>query len=265
LEVSQIKAKLDAAEAAVKAVKDAIEGANVTTDKGKIVETMAALNINKLVTAANKAINALKAIAAPYTAHQNNITTAAKKKADLDADWAKVKDEAAKYTYDNDAVSNYFKTTISNIEKAISTLATDIDKAKNSGKWDKDVYSYNTDFYGPEITSAISTITGQYNTYNTQAKAAQDNYNVVVNSKKADGTDTAADGLKKLQAALDAANDKVKDLAIYNDQSLVDPANPSKGYKYNYAKKVVDIQAKIDAVYKKIQRQRRLPTTTTTM
>jgi DNA repair exonuclease SbcCD ATPase subunit len=258
LEVSQIKAKLDAAEAAVKAVKDAIEGANVTTDKGEIDKTMAALNIDKLETAANNAIDALKTIAAPYTAHQTAVANAAKNKADLDKNWAKVKDDAAKYTYDNDAVSNYFKTTISNIEKAISTLATDIDKAKNSGKWDKDVYSYNTDFYGSEITSAISTITGQYNTYNTQAKAAQDNYNEVVNSKKSDGSATTADGLKKLQAKLNAANDKVKDLAIYNDQSLNDPADPSKGYKYNYAKKVVDIQAKIDAVYKKISEAKKI-------
>lgn len=258
LEVSQIKAKLTAAENAVKAVKDAIEGANVTTDKGKIDETMAALNIDKLEIAANDAIDALKTIAAPYTAHQTAIANAAKSKATLDANWAKVKDEAAKYTYDNDAVSNYFKTTISNIEKAIADLATAIGNAEKGGKWNKDVYSYDTDFYGSKITSEITTITGQYNTYNTQAKAAQDNYNVVVNSKKADGTDTAADGLKKLQAKLDAANDKVKDLAIYNDQSLVDPADPSKGYKYNYAKKVVDIQAKIDAVYQKISEAKKI-------
>ena len=258
LEVSQIKAKLTAAENAVKAVKDAIEGANVTTDKGEIDKTMAALNIDKLETAANKAIDALNTIAAPYTAHQTAIAEAAEKKADLDKNWAKVKDDAAKYTYDKDAVNNYFKTTVANIEKAIADLATAIGNAEKGGKWNKDVYSYSTDFYSSEITSAISTIKGQYNTYDSQAKAAQDNYNKVVNSKNPDGSATTADGLKKLQAKLNAANDKVKDLAIYNDQSLNDPADPSKGYKYNYAKKVVDIQAKIDAVYKKISEAKKI-------
>ena len=258
LEVSQIKAKLDAAEAAVKAVKDAIEGANVTTDKGKIDKTMGALNIDALETAANNAIDALNTIAAPYTAHQTAIAKAAEKKADLDKNWAKVKDDAAKYTYDKDAVNNYFKTTVANIENAIADLATAIGNAEKGGKWNNDVYSYSTDFYSSEITSAISTIIGQYNTYDSQAKAAQDNYNKVVNSKNPDGSATTADGLVKLQAALDAANDKVKDLAIYNDQSLNDPADPSKGYKYNYAKKVVDIQAKIDAVYQKISEAKKI-------
>ena len=254
LEVSQIKAKLTAAENAVKAVKDAIEGANVTTDKGEIDKTMAALNIDKLETAANNAIDALNTIAAPYTAHQTAIAEAAEKKADLDKNWAKVKDDAAKYTYDKDAVNNYFKTTVANIEKAIADLATAIGNAEKGGKWNKDVYSYSTDFYSSEITSAISTIKGQYNTYDSQAKAAQDNYNKVVNSKNPDGSATTADGLKKLQAKLNAANDKVKDLAIYNDQSK----DGSGNYKYNYAKKVVDIQAKIDAVYAKITEAKKL-------
>ncbi|GEM_PF-6377007 len=259
LEVSQIKAKLDAAEAAVKAVKDAIEGANVTTDKGKIDETMAALNIDDLETAATTAIKALNTTAAPYTAHMTAIAAANKSKSTLDANWGEIKTKAAEYKYDDDLVSNYFATTIKDIESKISTLAEDITKAENSGKWDKNsVYTYNTEFYSSTISSTITTITTSYNTYNNQAKAAQDNYNKVVNSKNPDGTDTTADGLKKLQAALDAANDKVKDLAIYNDQSLNDPADPSKGYKYNYAKKVVDIQAKIDAVYKKISEAKKI-------
>ena len=259
LEVSQIKAKLDAAEAAVKAVKDAIEGANVTTDKGKIDETMAALNIDALETAATTAITALNTTAEPYTAHMTAIAAANKSKSTLDTNWDKSKTKAAEYKYDNDLVSNYFAKTISDIETKISKLAEDITKAENSGKWDKNsVYTYNTEFYSSTISSTISTITSSYNTYNNQAKDAQDNYNKVVNSKNPDGTDTTADGLKKLQAALDAANDKVKDLAIYNDQSLKDPADPSKGYKYNYAKKVVDIQAKIDAVYKKISEAKKI-------
>lgn len=259
LEVSQIKAKLDAAEAAVKAVKDAIEGANVTTDKGKIDETMAALNINDLETAATNAIEALNTTAAPYTAHMKAIAVANKDKSTLDANWDKSKTKAAKYKYDDDLVSNYFAKTISDIETKISKLAEDITKAENSGKWDKNsVYTYNTEFYSSTISSTIATITTSYNTYNDQAKAAQDNYNIVVNSKNPNGTDTAADGLKKLQAKLNAANDKVKDLAIYNDQSLNDPADPSKGYKYNYAKKVVDIQAKIDAVYKNISEAKKI-------
>ena len=259
LEVSQIKAKLDAAEAAVKAVKDAIEGANVTTDKGKIDETMAALNINDLETAATTAITALNTTAAPYTAHMKAINNANQRKSELDTDWGEMKTKAAGYKYDSDLVSNYFANTISAIESKISTLAEDITKAENSGKWDKNsVYTYNTGFYSSTITTSISTITTSYTTYDKNAKAAQDNYNKVVNSKNHDGTDTAADGLVKLQAALDAANDKVKDLAIYNDQSLNDPADPSKGYKYNYAKKVVDIQAKIDAVYKKISEAKKI-------
>lgn len=259
LEVSQIKAKLDAAEAAVKAVKDAIEGANVTTDKGKIDETMAALNINDLETAATTAITALNTTAAPYTAHMKAINNANQSKSELDTDWGEIKTKAAGYKYDSDLVSNYFATTISDIETKISKLAEDITKAENSGKWDKNsVYTYNTEFYSSTISSTITTITTSYNTYNNQAKAAQDNYNKVVNSKNPDGSATTADGLKKLQDALDAANDKVKDLAIYNDQSLNDPADPSKGYKYNYAKKVVDIQAKIDAVYKKISEAKKI-------
>ena len=259
LEVSQIKAKLDAAEAAVKAVKDAIEGANVTTDKGKIDETMAALNINDLETAATTAITALNTTAAPYTAHMKRINNANQSKSKLDTDWGEIKTKAAGYKYDSDLVSNYFATTISDIETKISKLAEDITKAENSGKWDKNsVYTYNTEFYSSTISSTIATITTSCNTYDNHAKDAQDNYNKVVNSKNPDGTDTTADGLKKLQAALDAANDKVKDLAIYNDQSLVDPADPSKGYKYNYAKKVVDIQAKIDAVYQKISEAKKI-------
>ena len=259
LEVSQIKTKLDAAEAAVKAVKDAIEGANVTTDKGEIDKTMAALNIDKLETAANNAIDALNTIAAPYTAHQTAIANAAKSKSTLDANWDKSKTKAAEYKYDDDLVSNYFAKTISDIETKISKLAEDITKAENSGKWDKNsVYTYDTEFYSFTISSTITTITTSFNTYNKYAKDAQDNYNEVVNSKKSDGSATTADGLKKLQKALDAANDKVKDLAIYNDQSLNDPADPSKGYKYNYAKKVVDIQAKIDAVYKKISEAKKI-------
>ena len=259
LEVSQIKAKLDAAEAAVKAVKDAIEGANVTTDKGKIDETMAALNINDLETAATTAITALNTTAAPYTAHMKAINNANQSKSDLDTNWGEIKTKAAGYKYDSDLVSNYFATTISDIETKISKLAEDITKAENSGKWDKNsVYTYNTEFYSSTISSTITTITTSYNTYNNQAKAAQDNYNKVVNSKNPDGSATTADGLVKLQAALDAANDKVKDLAIYNDQSLINPADPSKGYKYNYAKKVVDIQAKIDAVYKKISEAKKI-------
>lgn len=258
LEVSQIKAKLDAAEAAVKAVKDAIEGANVTTDKGKIDETMAALNIDALETAATTAITALKETAAPYTAHMTKIADANKDKSTLDADWGSIKAKAAEYKYDDDLVSNYFAKTIEDIESKISKLAEDITKAENSGKWNKSVYTYNTEFYSSTITASITTITTSYTTYNEHAEAAQDNYNKVVNSKNSDGTDTAVDGLKKLQSALDAANDKVKDLAIYNDQSLKDPADPSKGYKYNYAKKVVDIQAKIDAVYKKISEAKKI-------
>ena len=259
LEVSQIKAKLDAAEAAVKAVKDAIEGANVTTDKGEIDKTMAALNIDKLETAATTAITALNTTAAPYTAHMARIADANEKKSDLDTDWGKIKTKAAGYKYDDDLVSNYFAKTISDIETKISKLAEDITKAENSGKWDKNsVYTYDTEFYSSTISSTITTITTSYNTYNKHAKAAQDNYNIVVNSKNPNGTDTAADGLKKLQAKLNAANDKVKGLAIYNDQSLNDPADPSKGYKYNYAKKVVDIQAKIDAVYKKISEAKKI-------
>ena len=257
LEVSQIKAKLDAAEAAVKAVKDAIEGANVTTDKGKIDETMAALNINDLETAATTAITALNTTAAPYTAHMKAINNANQSKSELDTDWGEIKTKAAGYKYDSDLVSNYFAATISGIEKNISELATAITNAENSGKWDNSKYIYDTDFYS-KIVIEIFKIKWDYNTYEVRAKAAQDNYNKVVNSKNPDGSATTADGLVKLQAALDAANDKVKDLAIYNDQSLNDPADPSKGYKYNYAKKVVDIQAKIDAVYQKISEAKKI-------
>lgn len=247
LEVSQIKSKLTAAENAVKAVKDAIEAANVTTSEGDIAATMAALDLSALQTAANTAITALNTTAAPYTAHQNAIKAANTKKANLDTAWGNVKTKAGNYKYDSEAVSTYFATTISAIETGITNLNTALTTANNGGAWSSaGVYSYNTTFYSSTIDATISAIQGQYTDYNNKAKVSQDNYNVVVNSKNADGSATANDGIVKLQAALDAADAKVKDLAIYND------------INYNYAQKVVDIQAKIDAVKAKIAGAKKL-------
>ena len=247
LEVSQIKSKLTAAENAVKAVKDAIEAANVTTSEGDIAATMAALDLSALQTAASTAIMALNTTAAPYTAHQNAIKDANTKKANLDTAWGNVKTKAGNYKYDSEAVSTYFATTISAIETRITKLNTALTTANNGGAWSSaGVYSYNTTFYSSTIDATISAIQGLYTDYNNKAKDSQDNYNVVVNSKNADGSATANDGIVKLQAALDAANDKVKDLAIYNDVN------------YNYAQKVVDIQAKIDAVKAKITNAKKL-------
>ncbi|MBR1415859.1 MAG: hypothetical protein IJ570_08370 [Prevotella sp.] len=246
LTVSQIASKLSAANAAVQAVKDAIEAANVTTDQGKIDETMAALDLTALVAAANTAITNLNTTAAPYTAHQQAIAAANTKKANLDTEWNTKKTKAAGYKYDSDLVSNYFAATISNIETKITNLQNALNKANKTdgstgaGKWENGVYTYNTTFYASTYDTDANTIKSLYNAYESYAKDAQDNYNRVVNSKNPDGSATVADGLVKLQAALDAADAKVKDLAIYNDIT------------YNYAQKVVDIQAKIDAVYAKI-------------
>jgi len=244
LEVSQIKSALTKAQNAVDALKAAFDNANVATSAGVIEDTMADLyndatspKFTDLETAANDAIAALNTTAAPYTAHQNAISNANSQKSTLDSNWSKAKGDAGKYNYDSDLVSGYFSATISAIEKSISDLNTAINNAKNSGKWSNGVYSYNTGFYASTLATTISSIQGTYNTYKTEAKAAQDNYNAVVNSNN---------GMKKLQTALNEADSKVKDLAIYNDIT------------YNYAKKVVDIQAKIDAVWQQINDAKKL-------
>ena len=230
LTVSQVAAKLAAAEAAVQAVKDAIEAANVTTAQGAISDTMAALDLTSLVADANTAINDFDKTAKPYTQRVNNIAYANQKLEQLDKDWAQTQSDVANYKYDDELVKGYFTATINSINTAISKLKEDAQKAENSGK--TDIKKHNSTFYSTTLSSTLSTITAARNKYKTEAKAARDNFDLVVND--------ATTGLKKMQQDLNAADNNVKNLAIYEDIS------------YNYKDQVKAIQDKIKAVWDQI-------------
>ena len=230
LTVSQVATKLAAAEAAVQAVKDAIEAANVTTAQGAISDTMAALKLTSLVEDANTAISNFDVTATPYTQRVNNIAYANQLLKDLDEGWATIQSTVAKYKYDDELVNKYFTATINSINTAISNLKKDAQNAENSGK--KDITKHDSSFYSSTLSSTISTIESDITKYNTEAKAARDNFDLVVNDATA--------GLKKMQQDLDAADNNVKNLAIYED------------IIYDYKDKVKAIQDMIDAVWAQI-------------
>ena len=230
LTVSQVASKLATAEAAVQAVKDAIEAANVTTAQGVISDTMAALDLTSLVAAANTAINDFDNTARPYTQRVNNIAYANQLLEQLDEDWAQTQSDVANYKYDDELVKDYFTATINSINTAISNLKNAAQNAEDSGK--TDITKHNSTFYSTTLPSTLSTINAARNKYKAEAKAARDNFDLVVND--------ATTGLKKMQEDLDAANEKVKDLAIYEDIS------------YNYKDSIAAIQSKIDDVWAQI-------------
>ena len=230
LTVSQVAAKLAAAEAAVQAVKDAIEAANVTTAQGDISTTMAALDLTSLVAAANTAIADFDNTARPYTQRVNNITYANNLLELLDEDWATTQSTVANYKYDDELVKGYFTATINSINKAISDLKAAAQAAENSGK--TDITKHNKIFYSSTLPTTLSSINTARTKYDTEAKAARNNFDLVVNN--------ATTGLKKMQQDLNAADNNVKNLAIYEDIS------------YNYKDQIAAIQSKIDKVWAQI-------------